>query len=78
MNKLEKLIARARELPPMTEVELKAQRDSWVRGEIGFGSDADESAYREALATGDAEALARLKTEAENRMNFFDKTREKR
>ena len=34
--------------PPMTDAELAEQRASWVRGEMGMGSDADEAAYRAA------------------------------
>ena len=34
--------------PPMTDAELADQRASWVRGEMGMGSDADEAAYRAA------------------------------
>ena len=31
---------------PMTPDELKAQRESWVRGEMAMGSDKDEAEYR--------------------------------
>lgn len=74
MTKLDDLIAQARAMPPMTEAELKAQRDSFVRAEVGFGSDADEAAYRAALVESDTETLARLSAEADARMAFFDKT----
>lgn len=33
------------------EAEIKAQRESWVRGEMGMGSDADEASYRTTLTT---------------------------
>ena len=46
--KLDALLAKARAAPPMTEEEKRAQMQSWVRGEMGFGSDADERAWRDA------------------------------
>lgn len=42
--------------PEQQEAELRAQRDSWVRGEMGMGSDADEARYRADVEAGrDAE-----------------------
>ena len=46
--RLDALLAMARAAPPMTEEEKRAQMQSWVRGEMGFGSDADERAWRDA------------------------------
>jgi hypothetical protein len=66
--RLAALIEAARNRPPMTDAELEAQRRSWVRGEMGLGSDADEAAYREALRDGDAATLDRLDREAAKRM----------
>lgn len=61
----------------MTPAEVAAQRRSYVRAEIGFGSDADEAAYRAALVAGSTAALARLEAEAQARMAAFDaETRE--
>lgn len=42
----------------MTESELRAQRASWVRGEMGIGSDRDEAEYRRKLAEDSGLALA--------------------
>lgn len=36
-----------------TDEELKAQRESWVRGEMAIGSDRDEAAYRAKLRAED-------------------------
>ncbi len=47
------------------------QRRSFVRAEIGFGSDADEAAYRAALARGDTEEMARLDAESKERIAAF-------
>lgn len=45
----------------------RAQRRSFALAEAEFGTDADETAYREAVATGDTEAIARLDREAKAR-----------
>jgi len=51
MNKVEcnrellELLEKARS-HKMTEEEIAAQRDSWVRGEMGIGNDREEAAYR--------------------------------
>jgi hypothetical protein len=37
--------------PEQQEAELRAQRESWVRGEMGIGSDKDEADYRAALSS---------------------------
>ena len=52
----------------MTPEEIEAQRKSFARAEMGFGSDADEAAYRAALDANGTEELARLDAEAEERM----------
>jgi hypothetical protein len=51
----------------LTKEELRAQRRSWVAAESGFGSDADEAAYRAAYERGDTTEMARLDAEAEKR-----------
>jgi hypothetical protein len=56
----------------MTQAELDAQRRSFVRGEMGLGSDKDEAAYAKALRENDAATLARLDTEAQARMRAAD------
>jgi len=55
-------IAKAKEArDAMTGVEkekmLQAQRESWVRGEMAMGSDADEARYRAQLEEGHHETL---------------------
>ena len=45
--RLDALLAKARAAPPMTEEEKRDQMRSWVRGEMAFGSDADERAWRD-------------------------------
>lgn len=46
----------------------RAQRRSFIRADAGFGSDADEAAYRGALEAGDAEAIKRLDKESRARV----------
>lgn len=48
---LERLLERARN-HQMSDAELKQQVQSWVRGEMGMGSDTDEAAYRDKLRKG--------------------------
>ncbi len=62
--------------PEERAAEIKAQRCSWVRGEMGMGSDRDEAEYASALARGDTETLARLDAEAEARRARADKIME--
>ena len=50
-KELERLIAEAKThyesmTPEEQDAMWKAQRESWVRGEMGIGSDADEAEYR--------------------------------
>lgn len=47
--KLERMIEDARKRPPMTDDEMREQQASFVRGQLAFGLDADEAAYRAAL-----------------------------
>lgn len=54
----------------MTPEEAAAQRWSFVVGEAGFGSDADERAYREAIAREDVLEIQRLEHEAIRRMEI--------
>ncbi len=69
MTDLERLIKAARERGPMTEAELKAQRESFVRAEVGMGSDRDEAAFRAAMDRGDKAEMARLEAEGLARMD---------
>lgn len=75
MVELDDLIARARALPPMTEAELRAQSDSFVRAEMAWGSDADEAAYRAAWEAADWPEMDRLAAEAQARVAAFDRIR---
>ena len=53
--------------------EWAAQRASWVRAEVEMGSDADEAAFREAMADGDTEAQAALIQKGKDRLAALDK-----
>jgi hypothetical protein len=62
---LEDLIAKAKNLvkhmtPTDREAMLDEQAKSWVRGEMGMGSDKDEAIFKAALESGDTFTLARL------------------
>ncbi len=52
----------------MTKEEYEAQRRSFVVAEAGFGSDADEAAYRMAFDADDKAEIERLTFEADLRM----------
>lgn len=56
-----------------TEAELAAQMASWARAEVEIGSDADEAAYRDAMARGDTEALAALIQKGRDRVAALDR-----
>lgn len=64
---LARLLARAAQ-HKMTPAEIEAQRRSFARAEAGFGSDADEAAYRAALVRGDEPELRRLRRQADERV----------
>ena len=49
------------------------QRRSWVRGEMGMGTDRDEARYTRALSEGDHLALAVLEAESLARMRRMPK-----
>lgn len=68
LTTLETLIADAKKRPAMTEEEWAAQRASFVRGEIGMGSDRDEANYRKAMTDGDRAEMERLNQEAQERV----------
>lgn len=56
---LEELLRKAKErwdgmTPEQQDEMLKAQRESWVRGEMAMGTDRDEAEYRAALRARDA------------------------
>jgi hypothetical protein len=50
----------------------KRQRASYVRAEIGMGSDADEARWRKALEDGNTEELDELKFEEALRLAYYD------
>ena len=50
----------------------KAQALTFARAEVGFGTDAAEAEYREAVRTGDTKTQARLDAEATARLARFD------
>lgn len=57
-NELKELMAKVKArwaamTPAEQEAELAAQRASYVRAEMAFGSDADEAEYRRRLFAGD-------------------------
>lgn len=54
----------------MTPEEIRAQRRSFVVAEAGFGSDADEAAYRAAYDAGDKTEIERLDFESGLRMTM--------
>lgn len=58
--------------PSEREEMYRRQRRSFVRAMAGFGSDADEQAYRKAIAHGDEAEIARLESEASARMDAVD------
>lgn len=67
-------IARVNAMTPEERMLMIAeQRKSFVRGQIGMGSDADEAAYAAALEAGDTETLARLDAESQARMENVDR-----
>jgi hypothetical protein len=72
------LLSRARDVveamtPEQRGTMIAAQRRSYVIGEAGMGSDADEAAYRAALVAGDHSALVRLNAESMERMQMADR-----
>ena len=72
-NALDELITKAADaynaMTPEQRAEMhSAQAASWARAEAGFGSDADEAEYRDALRRGDGDALARLNAESAARV----------
>ena len=60
--------------PEDQEKMLAAQRRSYVRAEMGFGSDADEAAMAAAIRAGDSAEIARLEAEADARMEAYDRS----
>ena len=65
---LKALMAKARERGPMSSREIAAQRRSFVLAEAGFGSDADEAEYRDALRRGDEDAIRHCHEKSERRI----------
>lgn len=72
---LAELLLKAREAwdamsPEQRQKALERQRESYVVAEMGMGSDADEQAYRAALANGDTSEIERLDAAAAERMRL--------
>lgn len=59
----------------MSEAELRVQRDSFVRAQMGFGSDADEAAYRTALDAGDPREIELHEAASQLRMQHYDQAK---
>jgi uncharacterized protein (DUF1015 family) len=75
MSDLDELLAKAivaydAMTPEERRAMHQAQARSFVIAEAGFGSDADEAAYRQALADNDTKTLARLDAEAAERQRM--------
>jgi hypothetical protein len=75
---LAKLIAEANArfdalTPEQKRAHREEQRRSYLRAEAAFGSDADEAAYRAALASDDKTALVALEAQAVERMSAVDR-----
>ncbi len=70
---IQRAVEAYREMTPAERARMmKQQRRSWARAEAGFGSDADEAAYRAALEAGDAATISRLNAEAEARVRAME------
>lgn len=66
-------IAKVDAMTPEQRAEMyRAQRRSFMRAEASFGSDADEAAYRKAIAQSDEAKIARLEAEASARVDAVD------
>lgn len=72
---LERLLEKARQ-HKMTPAEIAAQRESFVRAEIGFGSDQDEADMRAAYDRGDTAEIERLTAAGKARMDAYDRERQ--
>lgn len=78
MTDLEKLIERAKaKYDAMTPQERsalhRAQRDSYARAEVAFGSDEDEAEYNAAILSGDADRIANCRCKEAARLAAYDK-----
>ena len=79
MTDLEKLIETAKAkydaMTPQERAALhRAQRDSYVRAEVAFGSDKDEAEYRAALLSGDEDWTAECRCKEAARLAAYDKS----
>jgi hypothetical protein len=50
----------------------EAQKQSFIRAEMAFGSDADEAEYAAAIHSGDPERIAEVKRKESERLAVFD------
>ena len=70
-------VARFDAMTPEQQREHRREQDeSYARAEVAFGSDADETAYRDALQSGDHARIAKEESKAAARIKFFEGTRE--
>jgi hypothetical protein len=66
--------ARFDAMSPAKQAEHRAaQRESYSRANVGFGSDKDEVKYRAALGSGDPAALAECQREETERLKWLDR-----
>jgi len=56
---------------PVTETELRAQRDSFVRAGVAFGSDKDEAEYHHAVMSGDQARIAECEAASQRRLAAY-------
>lgn len=76
-ERLAELVRKAKaHVDAMTPAQRRAMREiqkrSWVRSEIGMGSDKDEADYAAAYRAGDQVTLDRLAAESKARLAAFD------
>lgn len=74
-DRLSELLAKAAQTP-MTPEMYEAQKQSFIRAEIGFGSDKDEQGYAAALLSGDQKRINRAKEKERRRIEAYEYSRE--
>lgn len=67
-DRLRELVEAARNAPPMTDEQVKAQALSFARAESVFGSDTDEREYRVAMTSRDPIWMAEVERKASLRL----------
>jgi len=56
---------------PATEADLRAQRESFVRAGVAFGSDRDEAEYRHAVMSGDQPRIVECEASSQRRLAAY-------